>query len=117
MLWSIRTVCTCSWSLLECETLCRFAQPHPFAIEEKENLVVHNRPAQTASKMIYGRSGLVIPRRRISKVVRRIQQRTIPQFIEISVQLIRARLGDVVDLGCSIPPFIHGTGKSVDGHF
>ena len=67
--------------------------------------------------MIHGRSGLVIPRRRIGEVVRRIQQRTIPQFIEIPVKLIRAGLGDVVDLGCSIPSLIHGIGKSVDGHF
>jgi hypothetical protein len=78
---------------------------------------VRNRPAHTASKMIHGRSGLVIPRRRIGEVVRRIQQRTIPQFIEISVKLIRAGLGDVVDLRCSIPSLIHGIGKSVDGHF
>ena len=55
--------------------------------------------------------------RRVGEVVRRIQQRAIPQFIEISVKLIRARLGDVVDLGCSIAPLIHGIGKSVDGHF
>ena len=26
----MRTVCTCSWSSLECETLCRLAQPFPF---------------------------------------------------------------------------------------
>ena len=91
--------------------------PHPFTIEEEEQLVVHDRPTHTASKMIHGRSRLVVPRRRVSKVVRCIQQRTIPQFIEISVKLIRAGLGDVVDLGCSIPSLIHGIGKSVDGHF
>ena len=33
------------------------------------------------------------------------------------MKLIRARLGDVVDLGCSISPLIHGIGKRVDGHF
>jgi hypothetical protein len=33
------------------------------------------------------------------------------------VKLIRARLGDVVDLGCSIASLIHGIRKNVDGHF
>ena len=33
------------------------------------------------------------------------------------MKLIRARLGDVVDLGCSIAPLIHGIGKCVDGRF
>ena len=91
--------------------------PHPLAVEEEKQLVVRDRPAHTAPKMIHGRSGLVIPRRRIGEVVRCIQQRTIPQFVEVPVKLIRAGLGDVVDLRCSIPPLIHGIGKRVDGHF
>jgi dihydropteroate synthase len=33
------------------------------------------------------------------------------------VKLIRAGLGDIVDLGCSIPSLIDGIGKSIDGHF
>ena len=91
--------------------------PHPFAVEEEKQLVAHDRPAQAAPKMIHRRSRLVISRRRIGEVIRRIQQRTIPQFIEIPVKLIRAGLGDVVDLRRSIPPLIHGIGKGVDGHF
>ena len=33
------------------------------------------------------------------------------------MKLIRARLGDVVDLRCSIPSLIHRIGKCVDRHF
>ena len=33
------------------------------------------------------------------------------------MKLIRAGLGDVIDLGSSISSLIHGIGKSVDGHF
>ena len=33
------------------------------------------------------------------------------------MKLVRARLGDIVDLRCSIPSLVHRIGKSVDGHF
>ncbi len=67
--------------------------------------------------MIHGGPSLVIARRRISEVVRRVQDRTIPELVEIAVKLIRAGFGDVVDLGRSIAALIHRIGKSVDGHF
>ena len=32
------------------------------------------------------------------------------------MELIRARLGDVIDLGCSVPPLIDRVRKGVDGY-
>ena len=43
--------------------------------------------------------------------------RAVPQFVEISVKLVGAGFGDVVDLGRSVSSLIHGIGKGVDGHF
>jgi len=47
--------------------------PHPFTIKEEEQLVVRDRPTDTASKMVHGRSRFVVSRRRVGKVVRCIQ--------------------------------------------
>src|SRR5208282_5636679 len=45
----------------------RQRDPHPFAVKEKEQLVVHNRAAHTAPKMIHRRSGFVTPWYRIGE--------------------------------------------------
>jgi len=82
--------------------------PHPLTVKKEKQLVARDRPTHTASKMVHSCPRLVIPGRRIGEVIRRIKQRSIPQFIKIPVKLIGARLGDVVDLGRSIRSLIHG---------
>ena len=64
------------------------ARSEPVRVEEKEQLFVRNRPTQTAPKVIYCRSGLVISRRRVGKVVGGIQPRSIPQLIKVPVKVI-----------------------------
>jgi len=83
----------------------------------KNRFVVRDRPTHTASKMVHSCPRLVIAWGRIGEVVRRIQQRSIPQFVKISVKLVRPGLGHIIDLRRSIPPLIHGIGKSVDRYF
>ncbi len=56
----------------------------------------------------------MIARSGVGEIVRRIQPRTVPQLVEISVKLIRARLGDVVDLRRSVSSLIHRIGKRID---
>src|ERR1035441_10813608 len=76
----------------------RQGDPNPFAVEEKKELVVSNGSAQTAPKMIHGRSGLVIPRCRISKRVCRVEYRAIQKFVKIPMKLIPTGFRDVVSL-------------------
>src|SRR5579864_7075022 len=47
--------------------------PNPFAIEEKEQSVVDDRPAHTSPEMVDVRSRLVIAWRGVGKVIRRVQ--------------------------------------------
>jgi hypothetical protein len=85
--------------------------------KKKNSLSWRIGTAQTASKMVHGCPRLVIAGRGVREVVRRVQDRTIPQFVKIAVKLICAGLGDVIDLGGSIAALIHGIRKSVDGDF
>ena len=60
---------------------------------------------------------LLVSRGRIRKVIRRIQSRAVPDFVKISVKLIRTGFGDVVDLRCPVPALIYRIGKGVHRHF
>ena len=59
----------------------------------------------------------MVSRRRVREIVGGVEARAVPQLVEISVKLIRAGFGDVVDLRRAVPPLIHGVGKRVHGHF
>ena len=78
---------------------------------------MNDRAAQASAEMIHRRSGLVVSWRRVREIVCRIQQRTVPQFVEIPVKSVRARFGDVVDLGSAVAALIDRIGESIHGHF
>ncbi len=58
----------------------------------------------------------MIPWSGIREIVGRIELRTVPQLIKVSMKLVRTGLCDVVDLGRSVPPLIDGIGKRIDGY-
>ena len=72
--------------------------------------------AQAASEVVHHRTRLLIAGGGIEEVVGRVQDRAVPQFVEIAVKLVGAGLGDVVDLRRSIAALVHGIGERVDGH-
>ncbi len=90
---------------------------HPFAVEEKEQLVVEDRTAETAAEMIHRGARLVISRRGVGEIIRGVQERAIPDFVQISVELVGAGFGDVVDLRGAVSSLIHRVRKRIDGHF
>ena len=70
----------------------RQRDPHPFGIEKEKQLVVEDRPAQTASEMIHRRARLVISGRGVGEEIRRIELRSVPQLVQISVKLDWCRI-------------------------
>ncbi len=90
--------------------------PNPFAIEEEKQLVVKNWSAQAAAEMVHNGSRLVATCS-IRVIVRRIQDRAIPNLVQVSVKLVGPGFGDIIDLGCSIPSLVHRVRERVDGHF
>ena len=91
--------------------------PNPLAIEEEKQLVVDNRAAHTASKVVQCGARFVISWSGIREIVGRVELRTIPQFIKIPVKLVRTGLCNVVDLRRAVPPLIDGIRKCIDRHF
>ena len=89
----------------------RQRDPHPFAVEKEKQLVVHDRAAEASAEMVHGRARLVISRRRIGEKIGGVEARAVPEFVEISVKLVRAGLGDVVHLRRAVAPLIHGVGS------
>ena len=95
----------------------RQCDSNPLAVEKEEQLVVKYRPAQAAAEMVHVRARFVVARCGIREIVRRIQDRAVPEFVQVSVKLVRARFGDVVNLRRAVPALIDRIGQSVDGHF
>ena len=60
--------------------------PHPFAIEEEEQLVMHDGTAQAASEVIHIGSRLAVAGRRIGEVIGRVEDRAVPQLVEVAME-------------------------------
>ena len=54
---------------------------------------------------------------RVQKVVLRVEQRAIPDFVRVAVERIGARFGEVVHLGYSVPTLIDGERVGIDRRF
>ena len=59
----------------------------------------------------------MIPRRRVRKIVRRIEKRPVPYLVKISVKLVGARLRDVIHLRSPIAALVHRIRKRIHRHF
>ena len=55
----------------------------------------------------------MITRRGIREEVRGIESRSVPELVQVSVKLIRARPGDIVDLRCAIAALIDGVREGI----
>ena len=53
----------------------------------------------------------------IREIVGSVELRTIPQFIQIPMELVRPGLCNVVDLRRAVPPLVDGIRKRVDRRF
>ena len=94
----------------------RERNPDPLGIEKEEQLVAPDRTSETASEVVHRGARLVVARRGVRKEISRAELRAVPQFIQISVHLVRSGLGHVIDLRGSIAPLIHRIGDRVHGH-
>ena len=91
----------------------RQSDAHPFAVEKEEQLVAQDRPSQAAAEMVHRGARLVIARSGVGEEVGGIESRSVPQLVQVSVELIRSGFGDVVDLRRSIAALIDRVGERV----
>ena len=66
----------------------RQRNPNPFGVEEEKQLVVEDRSAQAAAEVIHRGARLMISGRGVGKEIGRVEFRSVPQLIQISMKLI-----------------------------
>ena len=67
--------------------------------------------------MINGGARLVIARSGIGKEIGGVESGAVPEFVEIAVKVVGARLCDVIDLRSAVATLIDRVGESIDGDF
>src|SRR5208337_4365785 len=91
---------------------------NPFDVAENEQLVMEDRPTDTASVLINvgKRPNGGSSRTSVNEPVYGVHYSPVPGLKSVSVPVVGAGLGDVVHLRRTRPALVHREGESVDAH-
>ena len=88
-------------------------------MREEEELVRADGTADADAELVHRRARLLgdVAGRVVGmeKVVGRVEQRAIPYLVRVAMKLVRARLGEVVDLRRAVAALVDRVGVGVDG--